>query len=193
MNTLDRASRKLTQILRHQIIDYNLEISPNGYVKLNDILNLKLRELKNLTINDINLIVDTNEKKRLEINIIDNQIYIRAVQGHNKNVGQLIVDDEALIEIKSDYPNQYIYHGTQSLYVNSIMKNGLNRMNRKHIHFVENIESEKQISGFRTNSNSIITVDMKKCMEDGIKFYKSNNNVILTEGNNGIIEAKYFI
>jgi len=34
--------------------------------------------------------------------------------------------------------------------------------------------------------------NMKKAMEDGIKFYKSNNGVILTNGINNTLENKYF-
>ena len=37
-----------------------------------------------------------------------------------------------------------------------------------------------------------IEIDMKKAMEDGIKFYKSNNGVILTNGINNTLENKYF-
>lgn len=193
MDYLDKASRKLTQILRHQIIEYKLEIDSDGYVKFIDIINLNLPELKNITIDDIYVIVDTNNKKRLELKTINNILYIRAAQGHSKAVGLLINDNKLLEEITLDYPNEYIYHGTQLNFINSILKNGLNRMGRKHIHFVDNIDRDKQISGFRSRSNTIITVDIKKCIKDGIKFYKSSNNVILTEGDNGIIHPKYFI
>lgn len=193
MNKLERASRKLTQILRHKIIDYNLTVNSEGYVKLNDIRNLNLKELKYISNDDIYTIVETNEKKRLEIKLINNEIYIRATQGHNLHVGSLISNDDALEEIFTDYPAQYIYHGTQKKYVDSILQTGLNRGERKHIHLVDTVELDKQTSGFRSTSNAIITIDMKKCMEDGIKFYKSKNDVILTEGDNGNILPKYII
>ncbi len=195
MNTLDRASRKLTKILRHQAVDYHLAVNTNGYVKLRDILALNLRELNNITIDDIRLIVDTNEKQRLELTLspIDNELYMRAAQGHNTKMGNLIMDDETLTKLGPDYPNPYIYHGTKQAYLASIMENGLNRMNRKHIHFVENVERDRQVSGFKQTSNAIVVVNMKKCMEDGIQFYKSSNGVILTEGNGGILSPKYFV
>ena len=42
MSNLDKVSRKLTQILRHKIIDYNLEVTNQGYVKIDDIFNLTI-------------------------------------------------------------------------------------------------------------------------------------------------------
>ena len=64
-------------------------------------------------------------------------------------------------------------------FIKSITENGLYRCKRKHIHFVQEIDTSKQLSGFRQNSTHIIKVDMEKCMKDGILFYKSENNVIL--------------
>lgn len=188
---LDKASRKLTQLLRHQVIDYNLNILSNGFVKLNDILKLNLKELKNITINDINVIINTNEKKRLETTLINNELYIRATQGHNNIVGSMIIDNDALEKITLLDNINFVHHGTQKNFLDSILTNGLNRMNRKHIHFVENINKEKQTSGFKNISDVIITIDLHKCLEDGIEFYKSKNNVILTEGIDGIISSKY--
>jgi 2'-phosphotransferase len=91
---------------------------------------------------------------------------------------------------KKDY---YAKGGTENKFIESIIKNGLSRRNRKHIHFVNDIEQDKIISGYKKKSNVKIIIDMKKCMENGIKFYRSSNNVILSEGINGIIDSQYFI
>lgn len=196
MSPIDKASRKLTQILRHKIVYYNLIMNDEGYVKVTDIYRLKLNDLKNINNNDINQIVETNEKKRFELKIINEELFIRATQGHHTNVGQFINDSKSLTKITlSDNieSNIFIYHGTKKEYLNSIIKYGLNRMNRKHIHFVENINKDKQTSGFKNASDIILKIDMKLCIEDGIIFYKSSNNVILTEGINGLISSKYII
>ncbi len=190
---LDIASRKLTQILRHQIVHYNLDMNSKGFVKLDDILKLNLKELKNITQEDVNIIVNNNDKKRLELENINDDIYIRVVQGHNNEVGSLIDDDVSLEKIDINTNITHIYHGTQSKYVDLILKNGLNKMNRKHMHFVEHFDKEKQTSGFKNVSDNIIVVNIKKCIEDGIEFYKSSNNVILTEGIDGIIPSKYIV
>ena len=59
-------------------------------------------------------------------------------------------------------------------------------MNRKHIHFAKSrvVRSGKQV---------YIYVDMALAMKDKIKFYESENGVILTEGDeNGVLLPKYF-
>jgi 2'-phosphotransferase len=181
-------SKKLSYILRHGIQTLDLDCDLNGYVKVNELFSRKL--IKTNNIDEIKYIVDSNEKKRFSLILKNNEYYIRANQGHSLEVGKLI-DDEVTLE-KIDNPIE-IFHGTEKKYIDSIVENGLNRGSRKHIHLVSEIEKEKQTSGFKNISNRIIIVNMKKCMEDGMIFYKSENNVILTEGFDGVIDSKYFI
>lgn len=89
-------------------------------------------------------------------------------------------------------PLEYCVHGTEKKYIQSIKKSGLNRMARKHIHLVSEINEDAQTSGYKNKSDMLIFINMQKCMENGIKFYKSKNNVILTEGINGVIPPEYF-
>ena len=51
-----------------------------------------------------------------------------------------------------------------------------------------------RIPGLRSGSNVLIKVDMQPAMQDGIKFFCSANDVILTRGNSeGVLSRKYFI
>lgn len=50
----------------------------------------------------------------------------------------------------------------------------------------------RQISGFKQRQDKAICIDMALCMAQGMRFYMSDNNVILTEGFGGVIEPKYF-
>ena len=70
--------------------------------------------------------------------------------------------------------------------MNDIKKTGLNKMSRTHIHFAS---KPNAISGFRGSSNVLVHVNMYLAMADGIKFYMSDNEVILSEGP---IDPKYF-
>jgi 2'-phosphotransferase len=180
--------KQLCFILRHDIINSGLTCDSNGYVKVNDLI---IKNIISTTIDEIKLIVENNDKKRFLIVQINNEYYIKANQGHSLSVGNLI-DDGTALELLTE-PLLYCAHGTEEKYIESIYKTGLNRGLRKHIHLVSEINKEKQTSGFKNKSDRIILIDMKECMKVGIVFYKSANDVILTEGIDGIIDSKYFI
>ncbi len=54
-------------------------------------------------------------------------------------------------------------------------------MARNHIHFAPGMPTEEGvISGMRGTCDIYIQIDMEAAVKDGIKFYISSNNVILT-------------
>jgi 2'-phosphotransferase len=185
-----KIGKKLCFILRHNMIDSGLTCDCNGYVKVTDLISKKLIEPISLT--DLIYIVESNDKQRFSLIKRFDEYYIKANQGHSLEVGNLIESGslELLIE-----PLSYCAHGTEKKFIESISMNGLNRMLRKHIHFVgETIEKNSTPrSGFKKKSDTIILIDMERCMQDGILFYRSENNVILTEGIDGVIHPKYFL
>lgn len=44
----------------------------------------------------------------------------------------------------------------------------------------------------RSSCDIYIEIDMSQAIIDGIEFYLSSNNVILTRGINGVLPPKYF-
>ena len=71
-------------------------------------------------------------------------------------------------------------------FINSIKTNGLNKMNRTHIHFASEPHA---VSGFRQSSDVLIHINMELALKEGIEFYLSENRVILSPGP---IPSKYF-
>ena len=173
-----RMSKKLVWLLRHQLD--KIKHDSLGYVLYDDILLF----LPNMTIDILKEIVETDIKNRFHLKNDKNHFYIRANQGHS--TGNL--DDDIMMEIIKE-PIKGCYHGTYKDKVKSIMTTGLSRMNRKHIHIAE---SDDSISGKRKSADTKIYINMELAMEDGIEFYRSKNNVILTRGNSdGILLPKY--
>jgi 2'-phosphotransferase len=81
-----------------------------------------------------------------------------------------------------------VVHGTFTKFWPLIKEQGLKRMNRNHIHFAPGLPKEEGvISGMRTSCDIIIQIDMEAAIKDGIAFYISSNNVILTEGLEGLL------
>lgn len=184
MSYNSRFSRYLSSVLRHQAINQGYTMDSRGFVSVSEII----KRCNNITFDEIVQIVNDNNKKKFELENRENEWYIRAVQGHSIpgiNPDLELVTDPTVIPI--------VVHGTNNKAYSSIKNTGLNRMNRQHIHFSHGtLDDNSVISGMRNTSTVMIFVNIEKAMTDGIKFYKSSNGVILSEGINGMIEPKYF-
>lgn len=179
-----RISKLLTWILRHKAIDLGLKIKNDGYILLDDIL--ELRQMKGITVDQIKNVVINNDKQRFILMEDKEVLYIRACQGHSQALGKLIHDEKLLKKITKPY--DICFHGTYKKFAQSIKKKGLKAMGRKHIHLINSFTAK---SGVRPNVNAFIHIDMESAMNDGIEFFESENGVILTKGKDGILDPKY--
>eukprot|EP00897_Mesotaenium_endlicherianum_P002681 jgi/Mesen1/2440/ME000157S01577 len=59
-------------------------------------------------------------------------------------------------------------------------------------HLLEPITRPEDFPGMRSSCEVVIYLDLAKAIRDGIVFYTSTNNVVLTEGVNGIVAPAYF-
>lgn len=183
-------SKNLSNILRHTAEKLNLKMDAHGYIFVDDLL--KLKRFTDVTPDDIKRIVKNNDKQRFSLITEDGskKLKIRANQGHSGKFEDLNLD---LVPIED--PEKYpVVHGTYEQNWTSISKEGLKKMKRVHIHFAPGLPGENRvISGMRTTCDIYIYIDMKKALQDGLKFFMSANNVILSSGDkNGIIAPKYF-
>lgn len=182
--TEEQISRMLTYHLRHRANE--LGVDKRGYVPVEDLLGHQDFKQKNVTLEMIQDMVEKCEKQRFSIERVGDVWYVRCNQGHSQNVK---VESEALLTELTEAPPVCV-HGTRKSYLQKITEEGLSRMKRKHIHLVPNFEVK---SGWRNGSDAFIYVDTAAAMKDGIRFFKSENGVILTEGDaNGFIPPKYF-
>lgn len=187
-------SKSLSYLLRHGAVKEKLNIDSNGYIPLKDILNHNRIKSQKTTLEDVKRIVENNDKKRFSIKTDANgNALICANQGHSITA---VVGEEALLPLrtKEDFP-PVVIHGTYFKKLPLILESGgLSRMNRNHIHFTYDESPHKVISGMRTSCNVLIYIDIEKCLKEGIAFYKSSNNVILSSGNvNGFIPKDLFL
>ncbi|GAB5363474.1 hypothetical protein AAMO2058_000886300 [Amorphochlora amoebiformis] len=188
-------SHTLSYVLRHKAVDMGLHMTSDGYVKVSELLKLDVfrrfqedeKDLKS-----IQSIVTNCPKQRYAIKMEEGAWWIRANQGHSiKNL-----DDTSMMkQITSPTEVKICVHGTYWRFFESIRKGGLNRMTRKHIHFSSaEFGSREMISGMRRNCEILIHLDVKKCIEDKIGLFLSQNQVILSDGVNGkgVIPPEYF-
>jgi 2'-phosphotransferase len=192
-----RTSKWLSMVLRHQASDLGLEISPDGFVLLEDLLRVCPDYCKPILSNrdSLNLLVQSDKKQRFSLVEIDlGKFKIRANQGHSMKC----VESESLLEEIKEFDCgelDIVVHGTSLTSWNAILESGgISRMKRNHIHFAVSDDLKKIKSGFRVNSQVLVYVDVEKAMKDGIRFFKSANNVVLCagEGDSGMLSKKYF-
>ena len=180
-------SKSLSYLLRHGAVKEKLNIDQTGYININELLNHNRLKTNKVTLDDIRRIVGNNDKKRFSIVEKEGEIMICANQGHSIKT----VNDSNLIQLSKDTIPEEIYHGTYKNKLPAIFNSGgLSKMNRNHIHFASSISD---VSGIRNSSNVLIYLNIEKCLQSGIVFYRSSNNVILTSGDaNGLIGSVVF-
>ena len=111
-------------------------------------------------------------------------------QGHNDYAMSFIDPDQLLVRASRNDARlpEYLYHGTYAHQLEQIWREGLlpgghkAPGSRKHIHFVTRLDSEGDISGVRTGTDSVVVVKAWKMLDDGLVGFWSTNNVFLTEG-----------
>jgi 2'-phosphotransferase len=181
-------SKALSWVLRHGIIKSNLQdvMTGDGYVPVDRFLSLK--QFKGFGINQIIYTVENNDKNRFSIVTKNGVEMIRANQGHCLEIG-LLLNDDTMMELITD-PFHICVHGTTRKAIAEIEKSGLKPMGRKHVHLAIGLPGDNNvISGMRKTSKVLVYIDMKKAMDNGKKFYLSENNVILCPTT---IESRYF-
>ena len=160
----------------------------DGYVLCDDIL--KIQQFSKFTIDDIKKAVETNDKQRFALKEEDGKLYIRANQGHSHKVASKIKQEELLTKLTDPLS---IVHGTSFKAYEAIKIIGLKRFSRSHVHF--NIYDDNyNKTPLRENRRVLIHLNMEMAMNDGIEFYISQNNVVLSPGvgDEGLIDKKYF-
>lgn len=189
-------SRALTYILRHKAVKFKMTVDDEGYVPVSELQkHQSLRDFKPITIEKLQKVVQDCKKQRFSLKQDGNEWFMRANQGHSGEVAECLDDEKMLVPVLSSKDHPICVHGTDMKSWALIEKSGgLSKMNRKHIHMsTQHKGSDKMISGMRPSSKVMIYIDLDKAIANGIKFFISKNEVILTEGNDqGMIPKDFF-
>ena len=167
MNDIIRKSKRLAFLLRH---DEEYQFDEHGWREVSDLI-----ANHGYTMELLDEIVETNIKKRYEYS--EDKSKIRARQGHSINVD---------VELKETTPPDILYHGTAETMVPAILKEGIIKVSRLHVHLSQTEETAVNV-GKRHGKPTVLRIDAKQMSEDGIKIYLSNNGVWLTD----YVDAKY--
>jgi putative RNA 2'-phosphotransferase len=101
---------------------------------------------------------------------------IRACQGHSTSSVTTSSMEDTWTPI--DTEGIYLYHGTKSSNVESILRSGLNSGTRTHVHLAESPNSN---IGKRYNVDTLLKIDGTKLKQLGVKVYRSSNGMLLAQ------------
>ena len=156
-------------MLRHNPAELSLELDDNGWVDISVLIENANNRGKQLTRKLIEEVVATNDKKRFSIS--DDGKMIRANQGHSIEV------DLALEAVR---PPSILLHGTAEENLGLILRCGLRKMSRHHVHLTESRTTASAV-GTRYGRLVLLEIDAAQMHSDGFVFYRSENNVWLVD------------
>jgi putative RNA 2'-phosphotransferase len=170
-----KISKFLSLILRHQPETIHLQLDENGWADVNELIAKSAKARMHFTIEELDEVVETNNKKRFAFN--EDKTRIRASQGHSIEID---------LDLIPQQPPEFLYHGTAQNNVSSILEKGIEKRNRQHVHLSIDKETATNV-GMRHGKPVILTISTGKMFEDGIEFYLSKNEVWLTD----FVDANY--
>lgn len=166
---LKHISKLMSLVLRHQPEAIGLHVNENGWASVEELIQKINESGTTVNFDIIKTVVNTNDKKRFAFN--NDNTMIRASQGHSIEVE---------LNLKPITPPDVLFHGTASRFVKSILKDGLIKQQRQHVHLSQNKETATAV-GARHGKPVILTIDAKAMVNDNFLFFLSDNNVWLVD------------
>lgn len=168
---LTQLSKKVSLILRHEPLLYELELDEEGWVAVTDLLySLEQYDSRwqGLTEQDLLVMIERSEKKRHELK----EGKIRALYGHSVP-GKLLK--------KPAEPPEILYHGTAPKILSAIKLHGLLPMRRQYVHLSTDIAMAKEVGRRKANTPIILKIYAAAASKQNINFYNGNELVWLAD------------
>ncbi len=159
----------LSLVLRHHPDTLGITLDEQGWTDVDTLLQKMNAQGKKVTMDRLKEVVASNDKKRFAFN--EDETKIRASQGHS-----VAVD----LKYEPIKPPEFLYHGTVPKFLKDIQEQGLQKMSRLHVHLSEDRETALRV-GARRGVPTILTIRSGAMHQKGYEFYKSENNVWLTD------------
>jgi putative RNA 2'-phosphotransferase len=170
-----KISKYLSKHLRHRPDRIGIQLAPGGWVSVSELLDTCKKHNFPIQLNELKEVVAQNDKQRFSFD--STATLIRANQGHSIEID---------LQLEAVIPPDILYHGTSSGAVESILKEGISKMSRNHVHLSTAIETARRV-GSRHGNPVILTVDAAAMYGDSYTFYCSENGVWLVD----FVPAKY--
>lgn len=166
---LTEISKFLSLVLRHNPQRIGIVLDPAGWTDIQTLLAKAAQAGKPITRDLLERIVAESDKQRFAIS--DDGLRVRANQGHS-----VVVD----LALPISAPPDLLYHGTADRFLPSILRTGLERRNRHHVHLTADRATAVAV-GSRYGKPIVLSIAARRMVEAGYEFRCSANGVWLVE------------
>jgi putative RNA 2'-phosphotransferase len=166
---LVRISKYLSKHLRHEPERLGLTLAPGGWIAVDELLAACAKHRFPISRTQLDEVVAGNNKQRFSFD--ETGTRIRANQGHSVEID---------LQLEPAVPPDVLYHGTGHRAAPIIEREGLQRMNRHHVHLSRDVETARNV-GARHGRSVVFVVDAAGMREAGYTFYCSENGVWLVD------------
>ena len=160
-------SKYLSKHLRHAPDKIGIQLEAGGWVDVETLLAAIDRHGFKMTYAELAQVVATNNKQRFAFDATGTKI--RANQGHSVDID---------LELEAVSPPAMLYHGTATRFLASIMRDGLLKMRRHHVHLSADVATAHNV-GSRHGTPMILQIDARGMADAGFTFWRSANGVWL--------------
>jgi putative RNA 2'-phosphotransferase len=161
-------SKFLSYVLRHEPAAVGVALDAGGWIEVDRLLAACAEHGRALSRAELDEIVLTSSKQRFALS--DARDRIRANQGHS-----LAVD----LGYEPAEPPALLFHGTVARLLPSIREEGLQRMERHHVHLASDEPSARAV-GARRGKPVVLRIDARAMRDAGHVFFVTPNGVWLT-------------
>lgn len=166
---LTAVSKFLSLVLRHEPHRIGLQLDEAGWSSVDELLGKAAAAGKSISRAVLDEVVAGSDKRRFAFS--EDGLRIRANQGHSIEVD---------LDLPAIQPPDLLFHGTASRFVESILKSGLERRARHHVHLTQDRSTASAV-GQRYGEPVLLCVDAKAMAAQGHEFRCSANGVWLVD------------
>lgn len=165
---MSRDSKFLARVLRHEPEAIGIDLDPQGWVRIDELLRQMKKAGRGLTRAQLLELVESNDKARFTLSPDGRRL--RAAQGHSVDVD---------LGLPTVVPPETLYHGTASQSLDAIFKDGLRPGRRRQVHLSPDPETAVLV-GRRHGKPTILNIAAAEMHANGHLFYLADNGIWLT-------------
>jgi putative RNA 2'-phosphotransferase len=165
---MKQISKFLALVLRHKPEVGRLTLDAEGWADADQVIAAVARRFGGFDRAALEELVRTNDKSRYAFD--DTGTRIRASQGHS-----IPID----LDLQPAEPPPVLYHGTTRRFLDSILRQGLVKGKRHHVHLSADVETALKV-GARRGAEAVVLAVASGEMKDR-PFFLSANGVWLTD------------